>query len=143
MAMKKIAVIASLLLSANLYAVSIYAYTQGNPQGHTQGHTIENDLLISNKTDFDLSFAVNGHCTKDFGTVHQFSIKTIPKVFFNKACKHNSICEVIAHVGKRCEGKSVGGVKYYFDMKAMEVISENVNHISVAASSYNIFFTQE
>lgn len=128
MEIKKLAIMASLLLSSSVFA-----------GGLTNG----NDISIANKTNYVLSFMVNGKCSKDFGVVYDYSIKTIPKVLFNKACKNSPICEVMGYVGKKCSGKTAGGVKYYFNQNTIEVIGGTVGHVSVTGCGTDIFYTED
>lgn len=129
MKIKKCMLTASIVLTTSLFAIPALANN--------------NDLSISNHTVYNLSFTVNGRCSNDFGMVHTYSIKTIPKVLFRKACRNSPICEVIGYTAQKCSGKQIGGVKYDFNKKAIEVFGGNVERISVSGSEFNIFFTQD
>lgn len=124
--MNKIAVLATFFLSQNLFALPTL-----------------NDLSISNMTSYNLSFSVNGRCNKDFGTVRGFTIKTIPKILFAKACKNSPICEVMAYTEKKCSGREIGGIKYDMSRNYYEVFSRGFEHIVISGSAFNIFFSQE
>lgn len=98
-------------------------------------------LAISNHTTFPLTFSVNNVCSKDFGTIDEYEIKTISEEMLNKACaNYNAPCEIIGYDGKNCTGKSIGGIRYLSE-HSFE-ISWGESNVSIGASEDSLFYTE-
>ncbi|GEM_PF-3409207 len=124
-------------------STSIYAYA-ATPLKNV------GELGISNQTSYSLSFSVNHICSNVIGNISGYSIKTVSVVKIIKSCAAGSLhntCDITGYDRLDCQGKAVGGVKIDFANHQMEVMSNNVNNISVAGSigsyQYNIFFNED
>ena len=98
-------------------------------------------LAIANHTSDPLTFSVNNVCSKKFGTIYEYQIKTISETTLNKVCSnYNSPCVIMGYDGKNCSGKSMGGIKYL--SKHTFSLLHGERKISVGASVDSLFFNE-
>lgn len=102
-------------------------------------HASEKDVHISNQSDYELSFQVNGICSNLFGVVPSYKIKTVPEKSFMEACKSNSApCIVVIYGEKQCQGDALGMVNYYIQQNRVDLYPYS-EHVSMSVSDFDLF----
>lgn len=106
---------------------------------------IADDLKIANRTDFDISFSINKHCSNNLGVIQSDTVVVVPEKDFNKACEHNpSRCYSIVYSKPNCRGKDLGEVGFNTKHGVSYIIgSQNAERVSITGNGFNLIFHAE